>query len=522
MDKKNYIGLTIGPLYRTLTSVKQTRELWGASYIFSYIMKKMVEKLKNGKKFVIPYTGDDQIFQAGKEVGLFHDRFIFEAGTDDFDKVIKVKNEVLNEIAKKINKEDNDNVFNFLDKYFQIYFCEMEIEGDYKAANNEINQYLDSLELQSKFIKKEGQKNKQGQNPLFELFDRVNSSFLVEDAFGEKKRHSFLSIPEIAALKQKYDKNKDKCELNWEGITPSPKKKDSENEKNNSKSEYDVDDSNIYEQLIKNNPNTFKQYHKYIAIVQADGDNLTSTINELNSNADFGKLSKALLDFSLEAHKAVSDYGGLTIFAGGDDILFFAPVISGEQSVFDLVDNLGKIFKDKFEKFENPPTLSAGISITYYKYPMGEALENAADLLFNKAKNFEGKNAVAFEVEKHSGQNFSGVFNKSSGEYKTFQKLIKCNSKEEMLTSLIHKLNLHKAVVELIGKDETSLKNYFTNFFNESEHDKFKELIDLTAEFVNKIHLSVRKTEKPEEEIMEKTKLIDSVLRLKKFMGGER
>ncbi len=41
-----YIALTIGPIYKTLSSAKKTRELWGGSYIFSYIMKQIISEFK--------------------------------------------------------------------------------------------------------------------------------------------------------------------------------------------------------------------------------------------------------------------------------------------------------------------------------------------------------------------------------------------------------------------------------------------------------------------------------------------
>ena len=51
-----YIGLTIGPIAKTLHQARKTREIWGASYLFSYLMKKIIKKLKDKDvKFVLPY-----------------------------------------------------------------------------------------------------------------------------------------------------------------------------------------------------------------------------------------------------------------------------------------------------------------------------------------------------------------------------------------------------------------------------------------------------------------------------------
>lgn len=473
-----YIGLTIGPLVKTMThpKVKKTREIWGASYIFSYIMKNMVKSLKDaGCEFIIPNVDDESIFDVGKEIGIFHDRFILKAKDGDYEKVGEAKEKVLQDlvenIAKAINK-DTSKIKDFLDNYFQVYYCEIELESEeYKKANEKVNQYLDTLELQSKFIKEEKE------NYLLNFFNEIKGSFLYEDAY-QNKDHDFLSIPKMA---KQGTKTKD-----------------------------------------------------YIAIVQADGDNLGSTIKNLENNEDFKKVSKILLNFSKTAHEEIKKYGGTTIFAGGDDLLFFAPVVNDTSNVFKLVEELGKTFSKLFknQSFPNAPTLSAGISITYIKYPMAEALQKAADLLFDKAKDEKmGKNAIAYAVRKHSGQTFTGVFNRNDADYKSFIGLINQKTDDKMLSSVIHKLNFHQALISEIvysgDKEmmETKLKNYFDNFFNEAVHkkDDVQEFLNNVRELLQAINLNEKRIVKSnnDKEKEEKAILIDSVLRLKKFMGGE-
>lgn len=492
-----YIGLTIGPLFKTFSSVKHTREIWGASYLFSYIMKKIIEQLKDKRTFIIPYTDEDSIFSKGQGIGMFHDRFIFKAEDGDMDNLETIKNSVLSETAllmsEKLGKNKIDEIYTFLNRYFQIYFCEVEIDGEYKDVNEVVNKYLDSLELQGKFIKEENV------NYLLDFLDKVNNSFLTDDAFGQKK-YSFPYIVQIAA--------KDLC---WENVLGNKEFKN-DNETDNS------DDSDIYMQLEKNNPTDFKQYHKYIAIVKADGDNLGATISALNNNDDFGKLSKALFNFSKKANTLITNYGGTTIFAGGDDLLFFAPVVKGKENLFHLLANLGEIFTSEFSEFKNKPTLSVGASITYYKYPMGEALNSADELLFVKAKcKAMGKNAIAYKVEKHSGQSFNGIFNKKDDDYSVFLDLICSEDDQKILTSLIHKLSFHRSIIEDIGTDQKKVENYFRNFFNEKEHEKHKKIIESTAKLVYTIFNNEKRKNADE-----KIELINSVLRLKKFLqGGE-
>ncbi|NFP65947.1 type III-B CRISPR-associated protein Cas10/Cmr2, partial [Clostridium botulinum] len=61
-NKKSYIGVTIGPIYKTIQLAKHTGELWASSYMFSYIMKNIIKEIlkefedKNIKnRFIVPY-----------------------------------------------------------------------------------------------------------------------------------------------------------------------------------------------------------------------------------------------------------------------------------------------------------------------------------------------------------------------------------------------------------------------------------------------------------------------------------
>ncbi|MFK5976152.1 MAG: type III-B CRISPR-associated protein Cas10/Cmr2 [Sulfurovum sp.] len=94
-----YIALTIGPIYKTLQNAKKTRELWGGSYIFSYIMKEIIRPFKD-REFIVPYVKDETLFDTGKGVGLFHDRFIFEAPNDTKESVESRVDEVLLKLSK--------------------------------------------------------------------------------------------------------------------------------------------------------------------------------------------------------------------------------------------------------------------------------------------------------------------------------------------------------------------------------------------------------------------------------------
>jgi len=479
-----YIGLTIGPINKTIFSAKATRELWGASYIFSYIMKTIIRHFKDKREFIIPYTKDNSLFQQGQEVGLFHDNFIFEAESGDYEELGKIIKKVLQDLGHEIDKKLSiTGTYDYLQSYFQLYYCEIENSGSYKDVANEISDILGVLELESKFLPEEEDDKKQNKhfNPLFSFLYRVNRSFLTEDAY--LKNHCFPSILEISGEKKT-------GYLDWSNVQT-----DDEYEEN----------SNTLESLRRNNPGKFKNYHKYIAIIQADGDNLGEYINSLKNNDEYGQLSKTLFDFIISAKTMIQNFGGETIYGGGDDLLFFSPIKSGNKNVFDLVDDIGSIFDNLFKDSEHPPTLSFGISITYYKSPMGESLENAGRYLFEKSKSFDSKNAITFGVEKHSGQTFTSTIGKNSNVYSIFREIISNDSNDNMLSSVIYKINTHKNIISTIKTDKDRLKNYFDNFYNEDIHKGYKPFFN---ELVNLLFY------------VKDIKNVTSILRLKKFLEG--
>ena len=46
-----YIGVSIGPIIETLANTKSTKAIWGASYLFSYLMKDITKSFRNERKF---------------------------------------------------------------------------------------------------------------------------------------------------------------------------------------------------------------------------------------------------------------------------------------------------------------------------------------------------------------------------------------------------------------------------------------------------------------------------------------
>ena len=176
------------------------------------------------------------------------------------------------------------------------------------------------------------------------------------------------------------------------------------------------------------------------------------------------RISKELVGFGIKASQKIEEFGGLPIYAGGDDLLFIAPVIGKDgahifslldvieneafKGIQDVVSSLG--LKDRDDnKIE--ASLSFGVSISYVKYPLYEALETARNLLFGKAKNIKQKKAVAWSLRKHSGGTFDASFSLKDETLKTqFATLINATTDNDTVSAIAHKLRQEEALVDVV------------------------------------------------------------------------
>jgi len=530
MEKQKYIGITIGPISDTLMKAKHTRELWGASFLFSDTIKQILILLKDKYEgqIILPYT-DDRINDRkpiNYGAGLYPDRIILKSISDDcFDDCKKYIEQVEASLVEKLKIKNVKNfdepvIKQFIDDYFKIYALEIVVEVDtlensaeIEDENNpifKVNNALDVIELRSNILLKNKKESKVGTdgnenlyNPLEYFLDGVNRTDFKLDNYGNEPKnvgrykhihtaekddnYNFPTVAEISTIA-------------LQEIVPDIKW--------NELRENDNDNESIIDKLKaqlkdRNQLDLFKFRHKYYCVVQADGDNISKIIRQLKNNEDRKGFSKTLFEFSEKAAKIISDYGGKPIYVGGDDLLFLCPIVSIENNIqitlFDLITSIDKIFDNAFDslvkKYELPqkPSVSYGIAVHYVKYPLYEALQKAQDMLFKKAKVVfkDRKNAVALYLQKHSGQNFELILSKdhlTKNSFDEFKKLINEQlEKPQMLKTMIYKIResnilLQSALSSLTSRidysklpvkhPENRLDGFFKNFFNEPIHKR--------------------------------------------------
>ena len=401
----NYIALTIGPIYKTLQNAKKPKELFSSSYIFSYIMHKIIKNFKD-REFITPYIKDEKIFDDNLKVGLFHDRFIFKSKENDINTLKEVIENVLKDISSKLSID-----YKYTKEYLQINYFEKELDDDLNPIL-ELTPYLDTQEL----------------------FVQTCQS----DTF-------------INSLKRK----------------------------NGDKDNFLTQNKNIKDDIKE------LCYNNYYAIIHTDGDKISEAIKDKNN---ITKVNKALLNYSLKSSELITKYGGQTIYASRGDLMFIAPIINKDKTktIFNLCDDISKQFNI------DGATISFGVSINYHKFPLYEAVNNSANLLFKKAKN--GKNNIAFNITKHNGQSLDAIINKSNQKlyekFLNFTSIVAFNSEiiGEFLDSIHHKITTYETTIKEIKKSKNpkkKLKNFFNNHFNKNNHKKYESFFENLIEFLD-------------------------------------
>ncbi len=455
-----YTCITIGPIVATLMKARKTKELWAASYLFSLIMRRIVSALagkkgENQENIVIPYRKEKLIHQewwrdfiemqtnvkddlgqkAESEkidpgVGLYLDHIVYRGEIDNLE---EIKQEVFREVADLLytrGKKQND-IIEFLQNYIQIYY--FVIEENTANFMQRINRVFDVLELQVKI-------SQEGAYSLKDFFKELPETTLYKCCF---KNNNYLgdhckSIVEIATAE----------------LPVKPEVCVSEDE----------EDRYIAE-CRANNKELFFNYHKYYAVVQSDGDRMSHFIKKvIGCGLSVQDVSEALFNWAKKSVREVLKFGGLPVYAGGDDLLFFAPVNNEQTSLIAVLENINEIFKTevtalldgrKMESDFRKPSLSFGVAVAYYKYPLNEACDRAYGLL--KEMKTMGGDGIRLKLIKHSNSDFDTVlrFRTEDVFYHAFKEMIQIPAKEisdTEIRGITRRLREDKKVLEVLAR----------------------------------------------------------------------
>jgi CRISPR-associated protein Cmr2 len=486
-----YIAITIGPIQETLETAERPAALWLASFLFSHISQKLCERIAAAvgeENIVSPwYAQDDPDGDTTNGIGMFHDRIIARRTDDlDMDKIQEIIGSVKKEVAQAFSGSDGSAyTANWFSRYMQIHAVEFEGKENLFAESAPI---LDALELEKNFVPVTQH------NPLNEAVKDNESIKKIAGKFGVKIREKWqLTSADGSDLR-------DLGDISGKPLKSGMKK------------------------------------HSYFAVIQSDGDNMSKYAPVLGSDIVRDEFSRALHCFSQAAAEIVGKFGGVTIYAGGDDLLCIVPVESpneGQGTVVDLLSRIQKDFQSLLGTEHGSPTLSFGVAISYYKHPLYEAFQEAGDMLFAHAKQGE-KNAAAFSLLKHSGQNarFAISHFDSNPCIGMLSDLIEANLvTEDYLNSASKKIFeflplFAFALSQSYNADDPALVNVFNNTFDSGVHssvgfgkqsEKIRNLLFASGGSVSAIDLPAGTTAKDA-----RLYALDAMLRFVKFFKEKR
>lgn len=478
MSNKQYLALSIGPIVKILKEARKTRELWATSYILSTLMKHLMEALDPADdtgthpNILIPSIPKEVREANLYGAGIYPDLLFMEAEGKTREYIEAAKTKAIEALAKDcLTKEDLEvegrleAAVKFWKQYMRICYVLKELPNiEDGRLSLELKRYLESAELEETFLPTEPE-----WHALYELFDenRIYNTTLSEALRGDNQgvygpllsKYSYVpSTYEIAAMElHQTDSIALQCII-------AGMKKDSLSEEFYTEIEKD-ENSKLAKAL--------KPRHKYYCIVRADGDSIGAAIKMLGpKREDYINFSELLAKFGKEAAKVINDYGGKPIYIGGDDLLFLAPMQNGTDTVFDLITKIDDKFLVNDLKKDDSGTkasLSYGLNIAYYKYPLFEAIDDSFGIMLNakahETKEGKKKNAVSFHFTKHSGGFFDATFSKD------YLALINNATQAFNTAEMQHRKGL---VSSLIFKIRT-LEALLTNLVDRAEEDQLEQ-----------------------------------------------
>ena len=148
----------------------------------------------------------------------------------------------------------------------------------------------------------------------------------------------------------------------------------------------------------KNSP--LGQPASFYGLLLADGDRLGSLVGRIGS----GRVGQALAEFTQAVQGIVREHDGVTVYAGGDDVLAMLPVRQALACAAALSEKYRKAFKS-----ESEATLSAAVVFGHIRLPLQTVIGECHRLLDAVAKDENGRDSLAVAVLKRSGLNCQWV-----------------------------------------------------------------------------------------------------------------
>ncbi len=351
MGERIYIGCSIGPVYQTIRRARCSREIWMASYMFSFVAQRMCEYLNgHGAALYSPWFTEEtgEKLSETNQAGLFSDRLYFSVGGVDEDAALQLADDAFSQavralaehIAQTCGRDDQvDSCAAFLMRY--LYIC-VAAETACELPLASLNKALDLRETWTPFVDCEDD----GHDSAW-LFRFLNHKTLGNSTWLREQAITATTFGELAGYEEQRE----------------------EEEAPNAPEETDGEAS---EEL---------QHKRYLAMVRADGDFMGTLLGRLKQDG-VRKVSDFLFRQGMDNLRAVLEYGGMPLFFGGDDMFFLAPIYGkGAESI--LYPKF--ILPQHIDNYKRPKFIHSPKNVSIMNIPLSHMSKSAATTMNGNA-----------------------------------------------------------------------------------------------------------------------------------------
>ncbi len=171
---------------------------------------------------------------------------------------------------------------------------------------------------------------------------------------------------------------------------------------------------------------------RFYAVLVADGDRIGELVRQNMEAA-----SQALAEFARKVPGIVEDHGGVTVYAGGDDLLALLPFDEALQCARKLRDTFGGVFESQ----QVNASLSAAVVFAHAKVPLTEVIDHARRLLEDVAKEENRRDSLAVGLLRPGGLHARWVASwDSNPEERVGDVVADLQSSTDLSTSGLHRV----------------------------------------------------------------------------------
>ena len=140
----------------------------------------------------------------------------------------------------------------------------------------------------------------------------------------------------------------------------------------------------------------------FYVLLLADGDRLGRLVATSQGGGRY--VGEALSAFTTQVPQIVRDHDGVTVYAGGDDVLAMLPMPEALACATKLAGAYRSAFANGDGAAPEGATLSAAVVFAHIRLPLSAVIAEAHRLLNGVAKDANGRNSLAVGVLKGSGR----------------------------------------------------------------------------------------------------------------------